>query len=196
MGRTPLSGLPLLWRLRRSGVAAQAFGYATFFEDFAHIEQRLAARIGSLAKRGDYVLIGHSLGGVLIRAAMRSTRAPSRAPLRIFLLGSPIGPARMARAFERNPLYRLLAGDCGQLLGSSARMAAIGPCRAPATAVVGVRGLPLRTPFGDEPNDGLVSVSEVSAEWLDDRVEVPVIHGLLPASAAVASVILRRLDGM
>ena len=38
-----------------------------------------------------------------------------------------------------NPLYRVLTGDCGLMLGSAERMAAIGTPAVPVTAVVGVK---------------------------------------------------------
>jgi hypothetical protein len=47
--------------------------------------------------------------------------------------------------------------------------------------------------FGTEPNDGVVSLSEVSADWLEDQVLVPVIHTLLPASRQVGAVITNKL---
>src|SRR5262245_34215628 len=72
MGRTPLSGWPLLRSLRRAGLATSSFGYVVLLEDFEQIRQRLASRIAALGARGDYVLIGHSLGGVLLRAALNS----------------------------------------------------------------------------------------------------------------------------
>ena len=63
MGRTPLSALPMLARLKSKGLQPSTFGYATAFHDFGTISQRLAGRIQEMADKGDYILIGHSLGG-------------------------------------------------------------------------------------------------------------------------------------
>lgn len=194
MGRTPLSGWPLLRQLRQAGLNTSTFGYAVSLEDFAGIGKRLAARIAALAEHGDYVLIGHSLGGVLIRAALNGMPPGIRRPQRLFLLGSPIRPARLAQRLARNPIYRIAARDCGKLLGSPSRMAAIGAATIPTTCIAGVRSLPWKDSlFGGEPNDGLVSLSEVSAEWTSDHVRVPCLHTLLPSSTRVAEIIIDRM---
>ena len=122
MGRSPLSGWPMLWHLRRAGVQTGTFGYATSIESFPAITGRLASRISRLAEQGDYVLIGHSLGGVLLRAALNALPPGTRQPRRVFLLGSPIGASRLAKLLHDHPLYRLLTRDCGQLLASEQRM--------------------------------------------------------------------------
>ena len=39
----------------------------------------------------------------------------------------------------------------------------------------------------------VVAVSEASAAWIADQVQVPCVHTLLPASRRVAAAILERL---
>ena len=193
MGRSPLSGYLLLRTLRREGVETLTFGYAAALSDFEVIVRRLARKIDRVSRAGDYVVIGHSLGGVMIRAALAS-RPPSRLPAHVFLLGSPIHSARLARSLRTNGLYRFLAGDCGQLLGSHERMASVGALCVPTTAIVGTRGWPTSSRiFAGEQNDGVIAVSEASAHWITDRVSMPIVHSLLPASRRVARVILDRI---
>ncbi len=194
MGRSPLSGLPLLHQLRRAGLRTGSFGYVVSIENFAKIRTRLLVAITALAERGDYVLIGHSLGGVLIRAALQRLPRHVRQPHHVFLLGSPVMPSRLAQTLGGNPVFRMMTGDCGQLLRSALRMAEVEATTVPTTAIIGIRGLTgKRAPFGDERNDGVVSLSEVSADWLTDQVQLPVIHTFLPSSSLVAEVVLRRL---
>lgn len=45
MGRSPLSGWPMLCRLKANGIAVVTFGYAVTFEDFASIRARLALTV-------------------------------------------------------------------------------------------------------------------------------------------------------
>ena len=97
MGRSPLSGWPLLLRLRRAGLRGAAFGYSAAFEDFTRISLRLAARLIELGQDGDYVLVGHSLGGVLLRDAVNALPSDARLPRHVFLLGSPQRSSRLAR---------------------------------------------------------------------------------------------------
>lgn len=194
MGRSPLSGWRLLRRLKGAGLKTQTFGYAVTIHGFSAIAERLAARIEQLARQGEYILIGHSLGGVLIRAALAELHVSVPQPRHLFLLGSPIQPARLARRLRSNPVFRTLTGDCGQLLGSSERMREIKAPSVPVTAVIGTRAAPRALGlFGSEPNDGIVSASETFANWIEDRVEIPVVHTLLPSSLEAADAILRRL---
>jgi hypothetical protein len=194
MGRSPISGWPLLFALRRAGFRTDTFTYFVSREAFDPIVARLASTISSVASRGDYVVVGHSLGGVLLRAALSRLDDGARPPRHMFLLGSPVRQARIAHRLARNPVYRRLTGDCGQLLASRGRMTAV---QTGAGSVIGVAGV-VRTAqrlgaFGGEPNDGILALSEVSADWLTEQVQVPVAHAFLPWSPAVARVILDRI---
>ncbi|NDP47280.1 MAG: alpha/beta hydrolase [Sulfuriferula multivorans] len=194
MGRSPISGWQLMARLRTQGIRTHALGYAATFQSFVSIRNRLIAKIHALSANGDYVLIGHSLGGVLLRSAVASLPPGTPLPRQIFLLGSPIQPSHFARKLHRNWLFRALAGDCGQLLASSARMAAIGPARVPTTSIVGVLGWTgWLNPFQGDLNDGIVSASEASAEWIAEEIRIPVIHTYLPSKSGVAQIILERI---
>jgi pimeloyl-ACP methyl ester carboxylesterase len=194
MGRSTLSGWRLLARLRARGITPHAFGYAATFQDFASISKRLVTRIHALSTDGEYVLIGHSLGGVLLRAAVAALPPGTPQPRRIFLLGSPIKPARLAQKLQRNWIYRVLAGDCGQLLASQTRMAQIEPCSTPTISILCVTGWKGRmNPFQGEMNDGIVSVSEASAEWIAEEIRIPAIHTYLPSNSLVSRIILERI---
>jgi hypothetical protein len=74
-------------------------------------------------------------------------------------------------------------------------MAEIGNGKAvPIIGIAGIKGWSWKQgPFGSEANDGVVALSEVSAEWLTEQVTLPVVHTLLPASKQVINVILERL---
>ena len=101
MGRSPLSAWPMLRRLRREGLDTSTFAYGVSRENFPVIRDRLVARIRALAGQGDYVLIGHSLGGVLLRAALNVLPATMAPPCHLFLLGSPVKAARLAARLPR-----------------------------------------------------------------------------------------------
>lgn len=195
MGRTPLSGWPLLRRLRQAGLRTTTFGYTTAFENFNSITLRLISKVSKVAGDGSYILVGHSLGGVLIRAALNELPKDVERPRHVFLLGSPIQTSRLAVRLKNNLVYRAFTGDCGQLLASRARMKEIGSLSETTTSIAGVRGIANgRGLFGDEPNDGVVSITEVSAPWLSNQKQVPIVHTLLPASGRVAEAILHEVS--
>lgn len=197
MGRSPLSGLPTLLRLRAHGHAVGVFGYSTALRDFATIRDRLRDRLCEVASEGPYVLIGHSLGGVLLRAALNALPSGTRPPERLFLLGSPVRSARLARRLRGVWLYRAATGDCGQLLARDPRMEAIGPTCVPTVAIMGIRGLRgTRRAFGMEPNDGVVAISELRAPWIAEERHVPVMHTFLPSSSRVSDILLEHLEAL
>jgi hypothetical protein len=194
MGRSPVSGWPLLWQLKRAGHHVTTVGYIVSVEDFSTITARLVSRLEKLAAQGDYVLIGHSLGGVLLRAALNGLSPDIRQPRQVFLLGSPMRAARLAQRLQGKLLFRLATRDCGRLLGAEERMREIASISAPTTVIIGTRGISAKHGlFAGEENDGVVAASEVAATWVGDQVRVPVIHTLLPSSLRVAAVILQRL---
>jgi pimeloyl-ACP methyl ester carboxylesterase len=194
MGRTPASGWPLLRLLRRAGLRTTTFGYSVSRESFADAAARLAGKIADSLQQEELVLVGHSLGGVLLRQALAEVDDAGGRIRHLFLLGSPIGASRLAAGLSGNPLFRLATRDCGHLLGSAKRMAAVDAPTVPTTAIAGMRGIVATAArFGAEPNDGVVSLSEVSSSWLGEPVLVPVVHTLLPSSGRVAAIILERL---
>ncbi len=194
MGRSALSGWPMLFQLKKAGLHTASFSYSVSLQSFDHIYKKLIRQLIDVAAQGDYVLIGHSLGGVLIRAALRSLPTDIRKPKHIFLLGSPLQAALLAQKFQASPLFRWVTRDCGNLLGSSQRMSEICIPNLPITAIVGIKGFSGKwSPFGSEVNDGVVALSEVSSRLISDQIKLPVIHSLLPANQQVAEVILRRM---
>jgi hypothetical protein len=184
----------MLRRLQQAGLRTSSFGHWVSCQSFAAIVSRLSRRLIRMAGNGAYVLVGHSLGGVLLRQALQTLPPSTRAPDRLFLVGSPVQVSSIAVRLGSNPLYRVLTGDCGRMLASIERMGAVGTPVVPVTAIVGVKGWSLVAgllPRG--PHDGVVTVSEASAPWLTDVVQVPVPHMLLPADGRVTQVILQRL---
>ena len=192
MGRSPLSGWPMLRRLRKAGIETSTFRYSVSSETFECIVNRLSNRIAQIPSTSPYILIGHSLGGVLIRAALNLFPQGAELPQHVFLLGSPEKPSSIAVRLKHNSIFRAMTRDCGQFLSSLPHMESIGELSVPVTAIVGVRGITSkRGPFAGEPNDGIVSVAEVSAPWITTQVQIPVVHALLPASPRTAAIIVQ-----
>jgi len=96
MGRTPLSMLRLRHRLRRAGHRAILFGYSPTFETLDGATTRLVGRI-ERRTAGDYALVGHSLGSVIIRNALGRLR--ERPPVACCFLAPPMVACKAARFF-------------------------------------------------------------------------------------------------
>ena len=195
MGRTPLSMARLARRLRAANIDARCFGYSVTFERFATCQARLRARIAAM--KTPYVLIGHSLGTVLIRSVLPELTTP---PLACFLLTPPTVACRLARRFAPHLPYRWLTGEMGQLLADSTFMAALPIPSIPTTVYVGTRGWRGRfSPFGDEPNDGILSVSETQFSETSPnirRVEIRAVHSFAMNHKEVAGDIVGKIQSL
>src|SRR5688572_7597248 len=93
--RTPLSFFLLIRRLRGWGYATEQFGYAAVAQGYDDIVSRLIQRLERLGGSGPYAVIGHSLGGVLVRSAL--AHMSGRLPQHLIMLGTPNRSPRLAQ---------------------------------------------------------------------------------------------------
>jgi hypothetical protein len=190
--RTPRSMIPLGRRLQDLGHTIQYFRYATYRETFAEISGRLAGMIRTTAAGQPYVLVSHSLGGLLARAAM--PMLSDMLPRHLIMLAPPNRPPLLAAWLQKNTLYRLATGDCGQRLSDMAFYQALPLPAVPTTIIAGTSGPRGRfSPFGAELNDGVISVAETRLGGSGERVLVPALHTFIMNSPEVADIICRVL---
>lgn len=195
MGRTRASMWPLARALRREGVRVDNFGYTAARERVDAIVVRLAARLAQHAASPCFV-VGHSLGGLLLRAAIARLPDGTRRPFRLVMVGTPARAPRLARQFEHQWWYRLINGDAGALLADEARMSAIPSPAVPCTTIAGTRGpVGAWSPFGGDVNDGIVAVNEVRAPECGDWSTVRALHPFLMRDAGVHRLIAERCLG-
>jgi hypothetical protein len=135
--------------------------------------------------RGEAVsFIGHSLGGIVVRAldAAGTCRSPMR---RLVTLGSPHNGAAVAAYLSRYAVVRRLMGPVLTELGTLSLPAK--PRQLEIGCIVGATG----TRFGFLPllgsdNDGLVLTREAVCEGSTAQLSLVAFHGLMPFSARIA----------
>jgi len=192
LGRTPVSCLRLARALQRSGCEVESFPYVAFAQTYEAIVRRLVARIERIAARGEYGVVGHSLGGVLLREALARVESPP--PRRLVMIGTPNRPPRSARLASGFPPFRWFAGECGAHLTSAEFYERLPRPDVPYTLIAGTRGLEWRwTPFRGEPNDGLVAVSEARIDDADEVLTFPVAHTFMMGHPAVQGAVRAAL---
>jgi hypothetical protein len=175
MARTPLSLAGLARALRRQGHETTSTGYIAALESFAVVRARVGDHVARMT--GEFACIGHSLGGLLLRSALGGT-GPS--PRHLIVLGTPQRSPLLARKLRHLWPYRIVNGEMGQLLGDPQFFDLLPPVTAPYTILAGIAGPTGRwSPFGDEPNDGLVAVAETLVAPSDHPVLVPARHTFL-----------------
>jgi Thioesterase domain len=190
--RTPLSFLLLVRSLRGWGHQTELFGYAAVAQSYDAIVSRLIERLERLAGAGPYAVIGHSLGGVLLRSAL--SHLTGSQPHHLIMLGTPNRPPRLAQSLGVRWGYRRFMGECGTNLSSALFYASLPVPQIPYTIVAGTAGPRGRwSPFGDELNDGVVAVNETRMCDDDPLVVLPVTHTFMMNNARVHDVIRRAL---
>lgn len=193
MGRTPVSMMLLRRRLRRAGHNPILFGYYPAFEGLQHATARLVKLIERHVDTRCYALVGHSLGTVIIRAAL--AHLENQAPSACFFLAPPMVAGKAAKFFSRIWLYKLLTGEMGQLLATDAFMSTLPMPSVPTRIYAGVAGLRRAwLPFGMEANDFILSVSEATSRFEAEVLKVPSSHTYIMHSKLVFNDMAKILD--
>jgi Alpha/beta hydrolase family len=193
MGRTPFSMARLTRFLRRAGHRPERLAYVAALESYERILGRVRRRLETLAQSGEpYAVIGHSLGGLTLRAALADL---DPAPAHFIMLATPNRPPLLAQRLHRLWPYRLLCGECGQLLSRPEFFDGLPVPRVPYTIIAGDGGYRgRRGPFGGEPNDWLVAVEETKISPADQPTVLPVGHTFIMNNARVLAAIERALN--
>lgn len=184
---------PTLWwlerRLRGAGFDTRRFDYASVFGAPARAVEALRARLHE-AGPGPVHLVGHSLGGLVAIAACRD--APALPPGRIVCIGSPLAGSAAARAVERWPGLRALAGGWREALVRG--VGPLPPDRAvgviAGTRSLGLGALLARLP---RPHDGTVALDETRVDGLADHLALDGSHTGMLLDPAVAEATARFL---
>ena len=182
MGRTPLAFSLLAARLWNSDIRPRFFGYSVTFERLEGCVQRLERFISHRVGKNEYIIIGHSLGTVITRAALPRL---IHTPLACFLLTPPTQACQMARHFAPRPWAKLLGGEMAQLLADQQFMESIPALNIPAKIYAGTAGPRGRySPFRDEPNDSVLTVRETLLPNVLHET-YPVLHTFIMNSKAI-----------
>ena len=192
LSRTPLSLLGLELYLQQTGCQTEQFAYIAFSETFDSIVERLRIRLQTLARQGTYSIVGHSLGGLLARAALGTM--PLSLPKHIVMLGTPNQPPRLAPLAWKLPPFRWWTRQCGFNLASQTFFDTLPRLLSPYTIVAGTSGFRgFLSPFGDDLNDGIVAVNETRLSPEDSIVQLPVWHTFMMNNSTVQKTVCQAL---
>jgi hypothetical protein len=195
LARTPLSLLWLAGAIRRSGYPTAQFGYVACAEPYDRILERLRSRCSALAAEGPYAIVAHSLGGLLVRAALAEPDVPP--PEHVVMLGTPNQRSRTAEWAVRFAPWRWIAGEAGRKLADRSFYAGLPGLSVPYTIIAGTRGLRLSSlPLGGRANDGLVAVEETGVEPDDEVIEILATHTFIMNRRRVLRAVLRALKSV
>ena len=188
MGRTPLAMSFLAARLWASGIHPHLFGYSVTFERWEDCIERYKQFIEKRTTSSEYIIVGHSLGTVLTRATLPRLIHP---PKNCFFLAPPTQVTSAAKAFAHRRLIKLFMSEMGKVLTDEQRMKSLPIPNVPTKIYSGIAG-PRGgySPFGEEPNDGLLTVKETLLPNIPTQA-VPSLHTFIMNSKLVAQDIIR-----
>lgn len=192
--------------LRKLERALQAAGFATLNLDYPsrtrpleELVEDIHPAIGGFGqtREGPLHFVGHSMGGLLVRAYVAKHR-PKRLA-RVVMLGTPNGGSEVADLLRGLALYRAFYGPAGlQLVTAAAPLAALPALDYPVGIVAGNRFIdPISWLFIlPRPNDGRVSVQSTRLAGMADHVTIHASHTGLPSHpAAIAQTIAFLSEG-
>ena len=170
--------------LRHYGYACRRYAYPTVHRDLSYNVERLQRFL--LRQRLEAChLVGHSLGGLLIRALMQ--HHPELPLGRAVMLGTPLQGSYVAQCFARHTLSRILLGRSVPQAFAPDNASAV--FSAEVGMIAGSAGVGLGMLFRGlaSPNDGTIAVAETRDPGLHDHLVLPVSHSSMLLSTQVAA---------
>jgi len=184
---------PLASRLAERGYRTHVFEYASRRKPIGMHAERLRRYAREAAGGAPVHFVGHSLGGLVVLAALGDALKPADAPAAasVVLLGTPARGCMAGRRLARAAPGRWMLGESEALWkeGRVAHWDARLHDGAPLGVIAGSVPMGLGRMLGRLPgvNDGVVRLEETEIEGMADRIVMPVSHTALIFSARVAA---------
>lgn len=201
LGRTSRSMRPLVRALSARGYETLNLGYPSRSQVIEALAEDVAARIAQWNAESALDFVTHSLGGIVLRAAVANGALPLERIRRVVMLGPPNQGSELVDAFALIPvvatLYRRVTGPAGAQLGvSSDGIAAhLPPVEFPVGVIAGNRSFnPLFSAVLGAPNDGKVRVDRAQVTGMRDFLVVPHWHPFLMSAPSVIEQSLHFLE--
>jgi triacylglycerol esterase/lipase EstA (alpha/beta hydrolase family) len=157
-----------------------------------HIQPPIAAFASSLP--GKVHFVGHSMGGLLIRAQLHRYRLQNLG--RVVMLGTPNQGSEVADAIQNWWTYKKLFGPAGQQLvtGLTTSDQLFGQIDYALGVIAGSRSIdPVSSRIIGDPNDGRVSIERTKIPGMTGHIVVAASHAFLPAKRQVHRLVLAFL---
>lgn len=180
----PIMNRPLARKLARAGFETRELGYDSWGASLQDVCDRLAPRIERIARSapGPVHLVGHSMGGLVIRALLARGR-PSNLG-HVVMLGTPNAGSEVADFVHQWAILRPILGKAAPVLVTR-RSTAVDALFGPVDYSLGIIAGDWRVPPAalsrliPGPNDGKVSVASTRLAQAADHIVLPLSHTLL-----------------
>ena len=183
---------PLQRALEASEYVVLNCGYRSRSGDIATLAADVADRVSRWEQGARLDFVTHSLGGILLRAALAYGYLPRERVGRVVMLGPPNAGSEVVDAFRAIPLvaslYAAVTGPAGAQLGTRASglPGELPPVDFELGVIAGNRSFnPIFSAILGAENDGKVRVDRTRVEGMRAHLIVPVWHPLLVSTPAV-----------
>ena len=196
LGRTAQSMAPIEREGNRLGMHAVRVSYPSRRAPIAALAALVGAQLA--AEDGPFDVVTHSMGGVLLRAAVAYGYLDASRIRRAVMLAPPNQGSELADWLRRRWYYRLATGPAGQELGT--RPGESIPITLPPVAfavgvIAGTRSLnPLSPLIFSEANDGKVALSRAQVDGMADFLAVRRPHSTLMRAPEVVAATFAFLE--
>src|SRR5689334_4801420 len=179
LGRTKWSLWPVAREAARRGYRVHNLGYPSRRAPIERLAEDIGRRIVDLAGTGSVDVVTHSMGGIVLRAAVAAGVIPDAAVRRVVMLAPPNHGRELADRLRDYRVYRLATGPAGQQIGT--RDDSVPRRLPPPPFEVGIvagrrAGNSLFARVLDGESDGKVTVSSAQVDGMRDLVVVDRTH--------------------
>lgn len=196
LGRSNLVTKTMAKRLFDAGYNVQQVGYQSLLGDspdevIQEVSEQINACCSALAKPVHFV--GHSLGGLLVRAYLGENTVPNLG--KVILLGSPNKGTPVVDGMKDEWLLKV-AGEMTRALGTDDSSGFLSSLKAPTYPLGVIAGVMPNAGRGEEipgDDDGLVPLESTKVEGMSDFVILPVSHADMREDEATFAQILSFL---
>jgi pimeloyl-ACP methyl ester carboxylesterase len=194
LGRGKSIMTPLKERLEKEGFATAVADYKSIGktpeEIIADVSQQITSFRADSFKTIHFV--GHSLGGLLIRAYLDSIKVPNLG--RVVLIGSPSKGTPIVDYFRDSWILKL-AGPAASALGTDDKSfpRTLNAPYYPVGIIAGISSTFNNDGFIPGDDDGIVPVESTKIEGMTDFISVNVSHSSMPKNEAVGKQVIEFL---
>jgi len=191
---------PLQRVLEASDYLVLNLGYRSRSADIATLARDVADRVTRWEPASKLDFVTHSLGGILVRAAVAYGHLPRERIRRVVMLGPPNAGSEVVDAFRAIPvvasIYAALTGPAGAQLGTTSGLPAqLPPVDFELGVIAGNRSFnPIFSAILGAENDGKVRVDRTRVDGVREILIVPHWHPMLMSAPGVLRQIVHFLQ--
>lgn len=197
LGRTSRSMRRLAAEGSRRGYRVSRLGYPSRRAGILEHAERIGRALSAVTDEGPLHVVTHSMGGIVLRAALANGWLVPERLGRVVMLAPPNGGSELADWLARTPLLRLALGPSGPELrtGPGGIAAGLPPVSCELGIIAGaVRRRSLAAALFGGPNDGKVSVARARVSGMRDLLVVERGHTFMMNAPDVIEQVFHFLE--